>query len=63
MNFKISFLKKENEKILLEFYRKKKIMFYFKSLYTYPGLNEITKLEIKRWKSTEIILVRWLYDN
>lgn len=51
MNFKISFFKKENEKILLEFYRKKKIMFYFKSLYTYPDLNEITKLEIKWWKS------------
>ncbi|CAL7907560.1 hypothetical protein FUSO4_07455 [Fusobacterium necrophorum DJ-1] len=28
MNFKISFLKKENEKILLEFSRKKKIVFY-----------------------------------
>lgn len=52
MNFKLSFLKKENEKILLEFSGKKKIMFYFKSLYTYPGLNEITKLEIKRWEST-----------
>ncbi|KDE61465.1 hypothetical protein FUSO5_11755 [Fusobacterium necrophorum BFTR-1] len=51
MNFKISFLKKENEKILLEFSGKKKIMFYFKSLYTYSGLNAITKLEIKWWKS------------
>ncbi|EJU18711.1 hypothetical protein FUSO4_10815 [Fusobacterium necrophorum DJ-1] len=51
MNFKISFLKKENEKILLEFSGKKKIMFYFKSLHTYSGLNAITKLEIKWWKS------------
>ncbi|KDE63954.1 hypothetical protein FUSO7_03810 [Fusobacterium necrophorum BFTR-2] len=28
MNFKISFLNKENEKIRLEFSRKKKIVFY-----------------------------------
>ena len=33
----------------------------FKCLYTSPGLNEIIKLEIKRWKSTWIIRARRLW--